>query len=366
MRAGVGLTVALAVCAPAPGATYVVSPRGRDTNPGSAAAPFRTIGAATAVVKAGDTIQVKAGTYAGGIGLVKTGTADRPVVLKADGDVRVVGRIAPVRGFQRAKGLELTYVADEPGPVVSVAIDLDTTKLVIDAPQAVATPAEVDAGNYRCFYDKAALRLYVRYLRDNPERKHTIHVLRDPYGLNVGGAHVVVDGLTLTGFAGHGIHGVLERVPRRVVDVNQHRRRDSPGQEGVVIADDVLPLLRLAPAERCESPQPPDSEQLPREPQAGGMVERVPVVVQDHVPPTHHVQHDHLRRGCLGGMLRIVAGAHGELAGRYVHHLRAVICDDHRLGFAGAGEKQAGKQDQGQREGGTGKRAHTAQTPSCG
>ena len=68
------------------GATYVVSPQGNDASPGTAAKPFRGIHAAVAVAKAGDTVLVKPGTYPGGIGLVKTGTADQRVVVKATGD----------------------------------------------------------------------------------------------------------------------------------------------------------------------------------------------------------------------------------------------------------------------------------------
>ncbi len=45
--------------------SYVVSPTGSDDSPGTAAAPFATLQQAARTVKAGDTVQVRAGTYSG-------------------------------------------------------------------------------------------------------------------------------------------------------------------------------------------------------------------------------------------------------------------------------------------------------------
>jgi hypothetical protein len=48
---------------PSPGVGYYVSPSGDDNNPGTEAAPWRTIGKAAATLVAGDTVYIRAGTY---------------------------------------------------------------------------------------------------------------------------------------------------------------------------------------------------------------------------------------------------------------------------------------------------------------
>jgi hypothetical protein len=50
---------------PAAGSTYYVSPDGSDKAAGTEGAPFRTIQRAASLVSAGDTVIVRAGTYAG-------------------------------------------------------------------------------------------------------------------------------------------------------------------------------------------------------------------------------------------------------------------------------------------------------------
>ena len=49
---------------PAGGATYHVAGTGGDGNPGTAAAPWRTLQKAAGAVNPGDTVVVHAGTYA--------------------------------------------------------------------------------------------------------------------------------------------------------------------------------------------------------------------------------------------------------------------------------------------------------------
>ncbi|MBM3188770.1 MAG: DUF1565 domain-containing protein [Chloroflexi bacterium] len=48
----------------AAGATYYVAPSGSDANPGTEAAPWRTVGKATQTLGPGDTVYLRAGTYA--------------------------------------------------------------------------------------------------------------------------------------------------------------------------------------------------------------------------------------------------------------------------------------------------------------
>jgi hypothetical protein len=77
------------------GSTYYVSPDGSDTAAGTEAAPFRTIQKAASLVDAGDTVVVRAGTYAGfqlGWGFPQSGTATRPITFKADPGAVIEGR----------------------------------------------------------------------------------------------------------------------------------------------------------------------------------------------------------------------------------------------------------------------------------
>jgi parallel beta-helix repeat protein len=71
---------AVIICSIAPlqsvlAADWWVSTTGSDSNPGSSAAPFRSIQKAVAVVKAGDTVYVRPGTYLEKVVSAKSGTA---------------------------------------------------------------------------------------------------------------------------------------------------------------------------------------------------------------------------------------------------------------------------------------------------
>jgi parallel beta-helix repeat protein len=63
--------------------TYYVSPAGTDGGNGSASAPWKTLQYAANNVKAGDTVDVKAGTYAG-FNLTSDGTAAAPITFKGE------------------------------------------------------------------------------------------------------------------------------------------------------------------------------------------------------------------------------------------------------------------------------------------
>jgi hypothetical protein len=61
-----------------------VSPNGSDYNPGTQAAPFATIVAASRVAQPGTTIHVAPGTYYGGFVTTPSGTASRPIHYVSD------------------------------------------------------------------------------------------------------------------------------------------------------------------------------------------------------------------------------------------------------------------------------------------
>ncbi len=90
------------------GKTYVVdqrSPVANDTNPGTAEAPFKTIGAAAKVVQPGDTVVIRSGVYRESVVIETNGTADKPIRFQPDVAANVVVTGADV----------LTDLTREPG-----------------------------------------------------------------------------------------------------------------------------------------------------------------------------------------------------------------------------------------------------------
>jgi len=74
-------------------ATYVVSPAGDDSNPGSESAPWQTLQHAALKVQAGDSVTVRRGKYIGfclGWDTQPVGTRDAPIVFKADPGVEII------------------------------------------------------------------------------------------------------------------------------------------------------------------------------------------------------------------------------------------------------------------------------------
>lgn len=73
--------------------TYVVDqrhPGANDDNPGTAAAPFNTIGKAATVAAAGDTVAIRGGVYRESVSLETNGTADKPIRFQPDVAANVV------------------------------------------------------------------------------------------------------------------------------------------------------------------------------------------------------------------------------------------------------------------------------------
>ena len=83
------------------GSSYYVSPTGNDSNPGTEAQPFRTIGKAATVVQPGSTVYIKAGTYREQVAATLSGAANNYVTFRNYGsDVVVVdGECSRGHGF---------------------------------------------------------------------------------------------------------------------------------------------------------------------------------------------------------------------------------------------------------------------------
>ena len=77
------LTVAMA-CTVAHGAEYYLSPAGDDANAGSRDASWQTLERAAEAAVAGDTVTLLPGEYAGTLQPLSSGTADDPIVFRAE------------------------------------------------------------------------------------------------------------------------------------------------------------------------------------------------------------------------------------------------------------------------------------------
>ncbi|MDB5306137.1 MAG: hypothetical protein JWO38_339, partial [Gemmataceae bacterium] len=94
-------------------ATFYVSNSGSDTASGDATHPFATIQKAALTVTAGDTVNVRAGNYAGfilGYDFVTSGTAASPIVFQADPTAPAGSVVINARNNKTAVGIDL-----EPG-----------------------------------------------------------------------------------------------------------------------------------------------------------------------------------------------------------------------------------------------------------
>jgi hypothetical protein len=67
----------------ATGSTYYISTSGNDTNPGTLSSPWKTIGKASSMVAAGDTVFIRGGVYNETVKFSNSGTASSPIWIKA-------------------------------------------------------------------------------------------------------------------------------------------------------------------------------------------------------------------------------------------------------------------------------------------
>jgi parallel beta-helix repeat protein len=107
-RCGLVLAVIFAF-RPAWAATYYLSPAGSDSNPGMSALPWKTFRKAASMVRAGDTVIVRDGTYAGGVTLETPGTSVRPIVFKASGKKAIIQGSGTERDAVTVSGYSLGH-----------------------------------------------------------------------------------------------------------------------------------------------------------------------------------------------------------------------------------------------------------------
>lgn len=114
-----------------------------DANPGSETAPLKTVSKAAALVKPGQTILIKAGTYREQVTLSTSGTAQQPIVLKAAPGGRVI-----ISGSDRINGWKRCTPEDLPnhpnaGKIWYVDLDQRPVDLYFDG-----RPAELKLSHW--------------------------------------------------------------------------------------------------------------------------------------------------------------------------------------------------------------------------
>jgi len=133
---------------------YVDATSGEDTNSGeSVTAAFKTIGRATPLLRAGDTLYILRGTYREGISLINqpSGTAQDPIVISAYGDGEVIVDASP----------EVTGWSLDAGSVYAATLGFVPDSVVADYRPLIPVPdrASVVAGTF--YFDTGQNRLYL-------------------------------------------------------------------------------------------------------------------------------------------------------------------------------------------------------------
>lgn len=133
---------------PAPGvpATYYVSPSGADAGPGTVTEPWRTIGKAATTLAPGDTVLIRAGTYAEQVQVAVSGMAGAEVtfaaypgespVLDGTGVVVSTGDLAGLfevvqRSWVRVRGLRVQHAG--PGELTAGFLVEDSSHVTVES-----------------------------------------------------------------------------------------------------------------------------------------------------------------------------------------------------------------------------------------
>ncbi|MCD6404337.1 MAG: right-handed parallel beta-helix repeat-containing protein [Planctomycetes bacterium] len=159
---------------PPPLRNLYVSTRGDDKNDGlSPEIPFRTISRAADVVEPGDLVHVAGGTYFEHVHLTRPGTAEHPIVFRAEaGETALVTFGQKLPGWRKVEGSRFVYALSYDHPPVYVWEDRSVTRYV-----GIKNAHMLDElpGSY--LFDRTERRLYVHPLRGlSPEDARIIVV----------------------------------------------------------------------------------------------------------------------------------------------------------------------------------------------
>ncbi|MBE6386308.1 MAG: DUF1565 domain-containing protein [Lentisphaerae bacterium] len=192
----------LLLCSIAAGADFYISPRGSDSNVGSKGKPFATFRKGLSVLKAGDTLHIAPGDYAGAGSIQVVGTRERPIVVRAEipGTVVIRGD-KEVRGFKRVPDQRFIYAVDWRETTGGVK-ERDTLNCYLPA----SNLEQLKYNRKAWFHDVKNGKLYVVTSDGASPDEHLLTVSvgnpREGHGLQLIGksAYVHIDGLNFTGF----------------------------------------------------------------------------------------------------------------------------------------------------------------------
>ena len=184
------------------GAEYYVSTSGNDNAKGSKEAPFATFPKGLSVLKAGDTLILAPGDYAGAGVKELVGTAEKPIVIRAQipGTVVIRGDKV-VKGFKQVPGEKFAYEVFRDEPVGGVK-ERDTLSYYYP----VSSFEELKNSRAVWFHDTKKKKLYVVTSDGRAPDAHLVTVCggdpKEGHGLQLIGKtqYLHVDGLNFTGF----------------------------------------------------------------------------------------------------------------------------------------------------------------------
>lgn len=145
----------------------------------------------------GDTLTIAPGEYAQRFTVRRSGTAERPVTIRAAiPGFAVIRGNEVVRGFQKVEGMRFIWSASCPRPVYRV-VERDTQVAYLEAPALI----DMDQFRRSHLYDGRTKILYVHTSDGQPPDRHVLAATVIPaYGVEITGEYVHVEGLMIEGF----------------------------------------------------------------------------------------------------------------------------------------------------------------------
>jgi len=186
----------LALGTPGRARNIYVAPDGHDRNKGDRPwAALHTIQTAVNRLQPGDTLILAPGEYLQQFVVRQSGTADRPITIRAAvPGFSVIRGSVRVGGFRKVEGTRFIYATKTPQHVLRV-YGVDSRSLYLPAPALI----DMDQFRRSFLYDNGVL--YVHTIDGEPPERHvlTATVLAG-HGIEIQGSYVHLDGLVIRGF----------------------------------------------------------------------------------------------------------------------------------------------------------------------
>ena len=202
-------------------AEYFVSPSGKDSNPGTAKAPFATISKAAEIVQAGDIVTIRSGVYRESVNISKKGTAKKPIIFRgAPGETAVItGGYLVTTPWKKAPNRRFIWETE-----TKMSVNMLWDKLNYDRFLELESLDMVEKAPGSFMVDKKAGKLYVHPLQSRhpdevgivispwfvkdkamPVSFNSSKAYRWSKGISLSGSYITLDNLYVTFFPGQGI-----------------------------------------------------------------------------------------------------------------------------------------------------------------